>query len=139
MAEAIGPQRRAVNEALKNLTVADRDKAAVQLAKRYAALIDEATPASKYRDPMRAISRAIGMSGDEDAVKAFDKIADALAAHSVMSDLGPKLLAVLTALGMTPAGRGAKIADDGAQRPKGPTDELREQAEKRRRRANGEG
>lgn len=135
-----GPQARALAEALRNLEVLDRDRAAVQLAKRYAALIDEATPASKYRDPMRLINRSLN-PGDEQAAQAFAKIADALAAHSVMSDLGPKLLAVLTALGMTPAGRGVKAPPaEPDDKPKGKSDELRQRREDReRRRAEGAG
>ena len=46
--------------------------------------------------------------GSGETERSMRKIADALGRHSVMSDLGPKLLAALTALGLTPAGRGAK-------------------------------
>lgn len=137
MDDEAGPQSTALDEALANLTIEDRDRAAVQLAKHYATLIDESAPASKYREPLLLISQALPR--DEPIELAFRKITDALSAHSVMSDLGPKLLAVLNALGMTPAGRKAKIADDGVQRPKGPTDELRERREQRRRRSDDSG
>lgn len=114
MAERAGPQRRALNAALRKLTDVDRDKAAIELAKRYASLIDEATPASKYRPALEAARRALDPD-DEIAAAAFKKIADALAEHSVASDLGPKYLAVLTSLGLTPAGRGAKGGATGVE------------------------
>lgn len=131
-----GPMESALVEALKEAPVLPRDQGAVALALRYAALIDEATPASKYRDPMRHINRAISPA-DEKALEAWAKIADALAAHSVMSDLGPKLLATLAALGMSVSGRDAKSG--GA--PNGPqvSDELaalRDRAKTRRSGAN---
>lgn len=134
-----GPQEAALDEALNNVTVQTRDKAAVALARRYAALLDEAAPASRYREPLLLISQAL--PADPPIEKAFRTIADALGAHSVASDLGPKLLAVLTALGMTPAGRGAKDATpppDG--KPKGKADELAERREEReRKRREGAG
>jgi len=135
-----GPQARALTEALKDLKILKRDGAAVALAKRYAALLDEATPATTYRDAMRKISRALDPD-DEAAAVAWSKIADALGAHSVASDLGPKYLAALTALGMTPAGRGVRVAAaEPNSKPKGPTDELRgKRDERERRRLEGSG
>ena len=139
MEDEAGPQSRALDEALANVTVQSRDRAAVQLARRYCALLDEATPASKYREPLLLISEALPRDPQIEA--AFRKIADALGAHSVASDLGPKLLAVLTALGMTPAGRGAKDGappDDGT--PKGKADELAQRRDEReRKRREGAG
>lgn len=139
MDDEAGPQSRALDEALTNVTVQTRDKAAVQLARRYAALLDEAAPASRYREPLLLISQAL--PADPPIEKAFRTIADALGAHSVASDLGPKLLAVLTSLGMTPAGRGAKDATPpGGDGPKGKADELSQRREEReRRRAEGTG
>lgn len=138
MSDEAGPQSTALDEALTNLTVQTRDKAAVALARRYAALLDEATPASKYREPLLLISQALPRDPQIEA--AFRKIADALGEHSVASDLGPKLLAVLTALGMTPAGRGAKDATPPADgKPKGKADELAERREERERKRRGEG
>lgn len=127
-----GPQSIELDAALAHLMIEDRDKAAVQLARQYAELIDEATPASKYREPLMIITQALPRDPQIEA--AVRKVVDALSAHSVMSDLGPKLLAVLTSLGMTPAGRKAKIGDDGEQRPKGPADDLRTKREERQRR-----
>jgi hypothetical protein len=71
-----GPMTRAVADSLKAASIADRDRAGVQLARRYAQLLDAAR-------------------GDEGEADLYN-------------DLGPKLLATLTALGLTPAGRGLK-------------------------------
>lgn len=100
-----GPLLRAVNEALRSANPRAQDAGTVALIRRYANLIDEAAPKSTYRQWIRQI--AAGLDGDnEAAVEAFRKVQDALAAHSVASDLGPKLLAALTSLGL--AGQGAK-------------------------------
>lgn len=133
-----GPIARAVADALDTAPVLPRDAGATALARRYAALLDEAAPASKYREPLDAIREAIDVLYRLDPLvagqldKPFARIVDALGAHSVASDLGPKLLAVLTALGMTAAGRSAKGgAPDG---PKVPDQlgELRMRAQQRR-------
>lgn len=67
---------RALRDALKAADVPARDRAAVQLARRYAQLLDDAR--------------------DDDGEAA------------VYDALGPKLLAVLTSLGLTLAGRPEK-------------------------------
>ncbi len=103
-----GPLARAVGSALTAASTAPEDAAAVALVRRYAALIDDAAVAAKYRRPLAALRRAAALLGDDDTAEALDKITEALAAHSVASDLGPKLLAALTALGMTAAGRNAR-------------------------------
>ena len=112
-----GPLARALGSALTAASTSGQSKpedaAAVALARRYAALIDDAAVAAKYREPLAVLRRAVAFYGEDDAVKALDKIADALGAHSVASDLGPKLLAALTALGMTAAGRGARGGESG--------------------------
>lgn len=81
-----------------------RDQAAAALVRHYAALMD------------RAVSLAIEAElifGDLDpddvtARKQLAKLDIQVQAQSVASDLGPKLLAGLTALGCTLAGRGVK-------------------------------
>jgi len=104
-----GPMARAVAAAIDAAKIRPEDRGTAELARRYAALIDQATPASKYRVPLRQLGRALDMLAASEPLAAFEaeqqlvKIVDALAAHSVMSDLGPKLLAALTALGLTPA------------------------------------
>lgn len=102
-----GPMRAALESALVDAPTLGRDEAAVELAKRYADLIDEAAPASKYREPLLIITEALPRDPQVEA--ALRKIIDALGAHSVASDLGPKLLATLGALGMTVAGRAPKV------------------------------
>lgn len=52
-----------------------------------------------------------------------------------LGDVGPKLLAVLSALGMTPAGRGVKGGGQGANVVAGKLDELRA---RRNRRVGGD-
>lgn len=104
-----GPMARAVGGAIGAAKIRDQDRGTAELARRYAALIDDATPASKYRLPLRDLRRALDMLAIFEPLAAveagqqLDKITDALAVHSVTSDLGPKLLAALTALGLTPA------------------------------------
>lgn len=130
-----GPLVDTVDVALAVAPTKAEDAGVVALAHRYAALIDNATIAAKYRKPLAVLRRVVALySGEEDAVDALDKIADALAAHSVASDLGPKLLAALTALGMTVASRGAKGGSGDAPKQSSPLDELR-----RRRAQRGTG
>jgi hypothetical protein len=100
---ATGPIATALNEALRTAPLLPRDSAGVELAKRYAALLDAAL-------------------GDEDEAK-------------VTADLGPKLKDLLTALGMTPAGRAnKKETTDG---PVPGSDELARLRAEKRARANG--
>lgn len=129
MVTRAGKLSQALTKALKDTPLTGSDAAAVALAKRYAALIDEAAPAAKYRDPLRKLAEALDPD-DQAAVDAYDRVRTALAEHSVASDLGPKLLAALTALGATPAARAAKGGGQG-----GPVasklDELRARRAKR--------
>lgn len=80
-------------DSLTDAELLPRDGAAVRLAQRYAAELDD---------------------GDGDTV----------------DRLGPKLLAVLTALGMSPAGRGVK-GGNGGDGVRSRLDELRERRERR--------
>ena len=107
-----GPMSRAVADAVKSAQIPPTDSGAVALAKRYAVLIDEAAPTARYAELLRALGA--GLAPDDDrAQDAFRKVADALGQHSVASDLGPKLLAALTALGLTATGRGVKGGGQG--------------------------
>jgi hypothetical protein len=112
-----GPLTRALGSALAAAAPVPEDAAAVALARRYATLIDDAAVAAKYRRPLATLRRAVAHYdreiGDDGAAEALGKVTEALAAHSVASDLGPKLLAALAALGMTTAGRGAKGGESG--------------------------
>lgn len=130
MDEQSGPMAAAVESALEEAPTLTRDEAAVALARRYAALLDEATPASKYREPLLMIEQALPR--DPHVELAFRKIADALGAHSVVSDLGPKLLATLTALGMTATGRAPKVGGGSGPQVEDELAKLRARAAKRR-------
>lgn len=89
------------------------DAAAVELARTYAQLISNAAPAAKYRKALRWLAGV--QSEDEKAAEYADLIATALSEHSVASDLGPKFLAALEALEMSPRARAAgrkAVTDD---------------------------
>lgn len=136
-----GPMARSVASSLASVTINKEDEGAAALARRYAALIDDAQPSAIYARHLDAVRRALdtltaaGLVVGVDYQKHFDKITEALAAHSAASDLGPKLLAALTALGLTVAGRPAKggVPND-AGTPPAPESELdklrRERAER---------
>ena len=108
-----GTLEQALLISLQDVQLSPRDRSTAELAKRYARLIDDAAPAAKYRTHLTAMGRALAMLAAREPLAAseaaehFEKIADALSAHSVASDLGPKLLAALVQLGMTPAARSA--------------------------------
>jgi hypothetical protein len=97
MVAKTGKMGRSVRAALKNADVKPADAGGVELAKRYADLIDRAELLYDSALEMRP----------EDEVQAhkLHALEQAFEAHKVASDLGPKLLATLTALGATPAGR----------------------------------
>jgi hypothetical protein len=134
--------RESVEEALRARAGADaRDAAAERLAAHYAELIDEAAPAAKYRKGLTLLARAVRLYQGEDAFdiqEALETITIALGEHSVTSDLGPKLLAALTSLGLTTAGRGA-TKDGGGQRaePSNPIDEIKRKRAERAARGTG--
>lgn len=90
---------RAVASALRDAQTLPRDAAAVSLVKRYAALIDRAEELAEALDGVRA--------EDEVEARLLAALRVKVEAQAVASDLGPKLLAALAALGMTPAARSA--------------------------------
>lgn len=124
MAEAVGA-------ALATIKDRPQDAGAVELCRRYAALIDNAAPAAKYRKHLDVLRVALA-DASEPAAEALERVVEALAEHSVASDLGPKLLATLSALGLTLAGRGSGATNGGAHEPaRNPLDELRARREHR--------
>ena len=138
-AKSPGPIRRALLASLRAGTVDPRDGATVALAKRLATLLDEAAPRSAYAEHLlrleRVVARYDGADGDE-VGRSLRRIVDALGQHSVASDLGPKYLAALTALGLTPAARGVTGGGkDGGTSGGSKLDELR----KRRAELGGAG
>lgn len=91
------------------------DRATRALAIRYAELLDDAAVAEKYHRAVRMVGDAVtiqsehmGETAANQLLTAWTRIESALAEHTVASDLGPKLLAALTSLGMTPAARAEK-------------------------------
>lgn len=124
----------AVRAALRGRSSADpRDGAAERLALVYAELIDNAAPSSKYRRPLDVLRAVVESSDFEEAPEALQVIVTALAEHTVASDLGPKLAAVLGALGLTTASRGEQKGEKRSA-PANPLDELKA---RRRSRAAG--
>lgn len=119
--------------------VADQRAPAAALALAYAEQIDQATHvslglAAALTDVERAVMVAIE-SGDLDALPAFRKVAAALSAVTVASDLGPKLLAALDALLLTPKARAAVAGQVPVATPAGPLQRLRERHDGRHLRA----
>jgi hypothetical protein len=113
-----------VTEALAAQPPDARDKAAAELALTYARLIDDAAPAAKYAAALRWLD---GLETTAAAEKYPDLIAAALSAHTVASDLGPKLLAALESLQMSPRARSAvQKGSTGDQPSANPLDQLAE-------------
>lgn len=118
-----------LSAALAALERRPEDEAAVALAERYAAAMDEAA---------ELVAAAEGLAeelpaGDEHARKRLAALAAKVEARVVLADLGPKMLAVLAELGMTPRARAGGGGDrrDGAGRTR--LDELRERRAARQR------
>lgn len=107
--------------------LSERDGAAAALARRYSLLMDRAEEASRV-----AMLELIDLDPeDRDGYRRLALVEKAISSQSVASDLGPKLLAALTSLGCTPAGRGIKGKDNpGAISPaRQAHDELKERRE----------
>jgi hypothetical protein len=104
----LGPISEASEISLAAATLDARDGSAAALVRRYSALIDEAAIPAKYEKALSEFAALARMSGTKEAYDALRTVTAALSEQSVTSDLGPKLLAALTALGCTLAGRGAK-------------------------------
>lgn len=118
-----GPMESAVEQALAAAVVAPADQGTTALAREYARLIDAAAPAARYTQALEWVARQ--GPGDKDADRHVQTITAALAAHSVASDLGPKLLAALDALLMSPRARAAaKKAVIDAKPAANPLDQL---------------
>lgn len=120
-----------VRQAVKAAGGDPRDQATVALALRYAALIDNAAPAAKYAAALRWLAR---VPVDDPAAEGLREIiVVALSAHTVASDLGPKLLAALDALILSPRARAAaKKAVSDAKPTGSPLDQLAERRAGRR-------
>ena len=95
-------------------SVADQRAPAAALALVYAERIDESNHVTTaLAKSLRLVGEAVATAVESDplayagAHDAFDKVAAALSAVTVASDLGPKLLAALDALLLTPKARAA--------------------------------
>lgn len=124
--------RDEIDTALAEATPERRDAGAVALLRAYADLLDDAGVPGKYSDALDWVFQVAAASEDRNADKHARAILLALSLQSATSDLGPKMLAAMEALGLTPRAR--KVAAPAADRNgvKSPIDELRD---KRRRRA----
>lgn len=146
---AIGPE---LAHSLAAAKLKPLDAASGALAVRYAELMDEAVAAQKYVSALRLIGECVsyrvddlaasptGQSAASQLSTAWDKISSALAEHSVASDLGPKLLAAMTALNLTPAARekGKPAAAEGeVVKLTNPLEASRDAARQRRQRSQG--
>lgn len=105
----------AVRSSLADAKLRPVDEGAKALALRYAELLDAAAVEKQYVKSLAVVERAVeSASADlppqaaDQLEAAFAKISMALAEHSTASDLGPKLLAAMTSLGLTPAARAEK-------------------------------
>lgn len=113
--------------------VADPHAPAAALALAYAESIDEATHVPLgLAAALRYVEAAVATAAKADPIAyagaqaAFDKVAAALSAVAVTSDLGPKLLATLDALLLTPKALGATDRALSAVAPADPLAKLRE-------------
>lgn len=102
-----GPLSKACDASLAAADLTVRDRAAAVLLRHYAALMDHAVT---LRDEVDQTWLSLSLD-DIDGRRRLMKLEQAVSAQSVASDLGPKLLAALTALGCTLAGRGTKGKD----------------------------
>lgn len=119
----VATHARALTAALRAAATRPEDAATIALAKNYARLLDAAAPAGRYAKAVEWLD-TVRTDKSNDLVNV---IMAALADHSVASDLGPKLLGCLDALGMTPAARAKLSGRTGAgaaPMPKSPLDEL---------------
>ncbi len=107
--QLIGPS---LTSALAGAKLTPADQATRALAIRYAELLDDAAVAEKYAragkacgDAIQIQSEHLSQTASDQLLNSWTRIESALAEHTVASDLGPKLLAALQQLGMTPAAR----------------------------------
>jgi len=90
---------RAVSAAIREAQLGPVDSGAAALARRYAALIEDAERISRELAEIQA--------EDDGQRQVLAGLRAAVHAQTVAADLGPKLLAALAALGLTPAARAA--------------------------------
>ncbi|MEU7817070.1 hypothetical protein [Pseudonocardia sp. NPDC049154] len=87
-----------VRETVEKLTLNPEDVAVAQLAVEYAETIERAADLAE---------EAANLPYDPDTAVMVARLKQRVEAHTVMADVGPKLLAALDALGATPKARAA--------------------------------
>ncbi len=93
-----------VEKSLKAARLGAKDQGAAQLCRHYAALMDDA---ERLAEEAERAWEELSLD-DIDGRRRLARLEAMLAPRVVANDLGPKLLAGLTALGLTLAGRGEK-------------------------------
>ena len=115
---------RALTVAIKATKPAPGDAALVVLAKHLARVLDDQ---AHLADVAGALYDDARERGDDDLADGVRMLQQKVEQRAVVSDIAPKLLAVLAALKMTPAAR-ATVVEGGAPTGGGPDalDELRQ-------------
>lgn len=121
----------ALTKALRALDQQPRDVATVALARRLAHDIDEAELV--HADVQRALDELAATDVEPELYQRFVKLAIRIESTAVLTNLAPKLTAVLVELGMTPRARSAVTGggDPDARRSK--LDELEQRRAERAR------
>lgn len=133
----------ALNEALNSAAVPPQSVAALALARRYTELLDHAVAADKYAKHLGLLAHVVEdyrhnhprlLPTDRRNLDEMERvITSALAEHSVASDLGPKLLAALSALNLAlPAPAAAPPPEVKRDQPAQPLDTERTEAQRLR-------
>lgn len=120
----------ALDAALTAAPAADQDAATVALAKRYALELDDAAVIStRMTKALRKLDQADDV--DDELFQQFEALAARIEEAHVAALIGPKLLAALEQLNMTPASRKAVVGGAAPPAGKATLDELRERRESR--------
>jgi hypothetical protein len=136
----MGRMRDQVDAGLADAASTARDAGAVELLRTYADLIDDAGVPGKYTEALDWLVGVGAASEDKAADKHVRAILLGLSRQTATSDLGPKLLAAMEALQMTPRARKAAAPGSDRNGSKSPIAQLRDEvSEKRRRRAGNVG
>lgn len=127
--------RSAVDKALRTAKLPAADAGTVALVRIYAGLIDGAAPSAGLAKALETLESRI-FPAEPAVQEAWRRVTTALSEHTVSSDLGPKLLAGLESLGLSPRARAAMKAGGKADVPPprtgGRLDELRAARDRKR-------
>lgn len=121
---------KALDAALTAAPPAEVDEATVALAKRYALELDDAALIStRMTKALRRLDQCDDV--DTELFEQFEALAARIEEAHVAALIGPKLLAALEQLNMTPASRKAVVGGTAPPAGKSTLDELRERRESR--------